>query len=363
MIEIGAGGGGIAELDDRGLLRVGPRSAGADPGPACYDRGGRDATLTDANLALGYYDSSSFLGGSMPLNAEAGKQAIAERVAKALHIDGTRAAWGIHETINEDVARAFRVHASEIGFDYRRCTMVAFGGSGPAHATRIARKLRVPRVIFPRGSGVMSAIGMLVSPLSFQLARSRRIALAALTEDDFESYFVSMQNEAGKFLFPDAASRPQVTIRRFVDMRYKGQGYELEVELPAANRTASVFGSLPELFADAYSEVFSLSYLDAPLEILNWKVDIIGPQPTPSLAARNLAAQAETPPRCHRSAFFVEVGYLDCPVFDRDAMSAGRVINGPAFVEERESTVVLGCGDSARLDRDGNLVVEIGVGQ
>jgi len=121
----------IRDSDERGLLRVGPRSAGADPGPACYGRGGEDATLTDANLTLGYYDASAFLGGAMQLDAEAGKNAITARVAKALNLDLVRAAWGIHETINEDVARAFRVHASDIGFDYRRCTMVAFGGSGP----------------------------------------------------------------------------------------------------------------------------------------------------------------------------------------------------------------------------------------
>ena len=172
MIEIGAGGGSIAGLDERGVIRVGPHSAGAVPGPACYGLGGEFPTLTDANLTLGYLDPKHFLGGSMPLDGAASQKAIEARLSSRLGIEVERAAWGIHETINEDVARAFRVHASEIGFDYQNAKMVAFGGSGPAHAARIARKLRIPQVIFPSGSGVMSAIGMLVSPLTYQLAKT-----------------------------------------------------------------------------------------------------------------------------------------------------------------------------------------------
>ena len=166
MIEIGPGGGSIAEVDDRNLIRVGPRSAGASPGPACYGLGGSHPTLTDANLVLGYYDPAFFLGGEMQLDAPAAEAAIRDNIAAPLGLDLARAAWGIHEIINEDVARAFRVHASEIGFDYRQSTMIAFGGSGPGHALRIARKMRIPRVILPTASGVMSALGMLVSPLS-----------------------------------------------------------------------------------------------------------------------------------------------------------------------------------------------------
>ena len=163
MIEIGAGGGSIARADPRGVIAVGPQSAGANPGPACYDLGGREATLTDANLALGYLNQDFFLGGSMALAPEEAGAAIRRNVADPLDLDLSRAAWGIHETVNEDVARAFRVHAARRGFDYRSCTMIAFGGSGPIHALRIARKLRIPRVVFPAGAGVMSAFGLLAS--------------------------------------------------------------------------------------------------------------------------------------------------------------------------------------------------------
>ena len=363
MIEIGAGGGGIAELDQRGLLRVGPRSAGADPGPACYGRGGTNATLTDANLTLGYYDAGSFLGGTMRLDTEASKTAITDRVAKSLNLDLVRAAWGIHETINEDVARAFRVHASDIGFDYRRCTMVAFGGSGPAHASRIARKLRVPKVVYPRGSGVMSAIGMLVSPLSFQLARSNRVDLSALTRVEFERFFEALQVEAEAVLFPDTKTKPKMTVRRALDMRYRGQGYDLEVPLPETGRVGELFDALPTKFAEIYSAVFSLSYLDEPVEILNWKIEVSGP--IPAIANRKQNGGAVTPSKAigRRPAYFPDLGFIDCPVYDRYSLRPGSSVEGPAFVEERESTCVLGRGDRATVDQQGNLIAEIGAMQ
>ena len=186
MIEIGAGGGSLAQLDERGVLGVGPRSAGADPGPACYGRGGVDPTLTDANLMLGYLDSASFLGGTMALDRAAAAAAIESDVAAAARSTRSRRrAWGIHEVINEDVAKAFRVHASERGVDYRRCSMIVFGGSGPIHGARIARKLRIPRVICPSGAGVMSAFGLLTSPIGFERVQSLRVGLDALSAERF----------------------------------------------------------------------------------------------------------------------------------------------------------------------------------
>ena len=191
MIEIGAGGGSIAEIDERGLLRVGPQSAGADPGPACYGRGGEEATLTDADLVLGYLDAEFFLGGSMRLDLEASKRIIMEHVGYPLGLELTEAAWGIHETINENCARAFRMHASEQMVDYRNCTMVAFGGSAPIRAVRVARKLKIPRVVLPMGAGVFSAFGLLISPLAFDALRTHRVSLDELTPTRFADEFRS----------------------------------------------------------------------------------------------------------------------------------------------------------------------------
>ena len=360
MIEIGAGGGGIAHLDERGVLRVGPRSAGADPGPACYGRGGDQATLTDANLTLGYYDPGYFLGGTMRLDDAASARVIDTRVAKALDVDTTRAAWGIHETINEDVARAFRVHASEIGFDYRSCSMVAFGGSGPAHAARIARKLRIPRVVFPAGSGVMSAIGMLASPITFQVARTHRAYLKNMKSREFGDYFRGIEREATQVLIDAGIPADQIMVDRHLDMRYQGQGYEIEVAMPAVADPAEMFDQLPQLFAEAYASIFSLSYLEEPIEVIHWKVDVSGPAPKfdGRWSTRNRETQAVV--KGSRRAYFPEAnGFVDCPVYNRYALTAETVITGPAIVEERESTCVIGVGDRARIDDFGNLVTEI----
>ena len=189
MIEIGAGGGSIAEIDERGLLRVGPRSAGADPGPACYGRGGTKPTLTDANLRARLPRCRLLPRRRHGARPGGRRDGVRDGVAKPLGLETLRAAWGIHDIVSEDVARAFRIHASERGFDYRSGSMVAFGGSGPLHAMAIARKLKIPRVVFPVGAGVMSALGLLISPLAFELARSRRIHVADIDAADFAATF------------------------------------------------------------------------------------------------------------------------------------------------------------------------------
>ena len=278
MIEIGAGGGSIAEVDERGVIRVGPMSAGAEPGPACYGQGGERATLTDANLLLGYLDPGFFLGGEFALDVDAADGVLNADVAAPLSLDAARAAWGVHEVINEDVARAFRIHASERGFDYRSSSMVAFGGSGPVHALAIARKLRIPRVVFPIGAGVMSALGLLVSPLGFEIARSRRLFLEDLDAAAFADNFSSLEAEACGFLDRAGVPEEAVTVIRRIDMRYQGQGYEIEVTLPAGETPGEVFAGLEELFRARYAEVFAETFLEEPLEIVTWKVEAKGPE-------------------------------------------------------------------------------------
>jgi N-methylhydantoinase A len=240
--------------------------------------------------------------------------------------------------------------------------MVAFGGSGPAHAARIARKLRIPRVVFPSGSGVMSAIGMLVAPISYQLARTHRVFVQELTRDAFADYFRSMQREAEQVLVSAGIDPKDIRLERHLDMRYRGQGYEIEVSLPPAAEAGELFDDLPQLFAKAYEQVFSLSYLEEPVEILHWKIDLSGPPPRFddrwSQRTRNAGGQAR---KGSRRAYFPEAGgYVECPVYDRYALAPGAVVEGPALVEERESTCVLGVGDRARIDDFGNMVAEIG---
>jgi N-methylhydantoinase A len=361
MIEIGAGGGSIAEVDDRGLIRVGPRSAGARPGPACYGRGGQKPTVTDANLVLGFYDPDFFLGGTMALDRKAAEAVIADGIGKPLSLELTRAAWGIHEIINEDVARAFRVHASETGFDYRGCSMVAFGGSGPAHALRVARKLRIPRVIFPPGSGVMSAIGMLICPMSFQAAQSHRVKLSELDAGRFARIFGAIEAEASGFLRDGGLGAGDIRLRRSLDMRYIGQGFEIEVPLADAATPEELFAGLHAAFDAAYEAVFSLSYVDAPVEIVNWKVEAVGPEPSSGghLNVRGAPASATKEKGRRRCYVHEQGGYVDCPVYDRYSLLPGDVVTGPALVEEREATFVVGAGDRVTTDRLGNLICEI----
>ncbi|MSO76000.1 MAG: hydantoinase/oxoprolinase family protein [Alphaproteobacteria bacterium] len=363
MIEIGAGGGSLAGVDDRGLLRVGPKSAGADPGPACYGRGGAGATLTDANLVLGYLDAGFFLGGGMRLDKTAAERAIAATVATPLSLNLARAAWGMHEVINEDVARAFRIHASERGFDYRGATMVAFGGSGPVHAMAIARKLKIPRVVFPVGAGVMSALGLLVSPLSFEVAHSKRVYVDDLTAGAFAEQLGRLGDEASGFLKRAGVGTPDIAMTIRLDMRYQGQNHDIELTLPRTDDLAALFCDLPRLFAESYAETYLVSFIEEPVEIINWKVEVTGPAPN-FTAGYSLGTiptgDARSARKGSRPIYLPgPAGYVDVPVLDRYGLAPGASLTGPAIVEERESTCLIGTGDRATVDERYNLVAEL----
>ena len=360
MIEIGAGGGSIAEVDQRGLLRVGPRSAGAMPGPACYGQGGARATLTDANLVLGYLDAGFFLGGKMGLDKAAAEAAIRRDIAEPLKLEALRAAWGIHDIISEDVARAFRIHASERGFDYRSGSMIAFGGSGPLHAMSIARKLRIPRVVFPVGAGVMSALGLLVSPLAFEVARSRRVHVADLDAARFGEAFAALEEDASAFLRRAGVGAADIRIIRRLDMRYQGQGHEIEVTLPAGGSATSHFAGLGDLFGAAYEKTYALR-LDEPAEIVNWKVEAVGPVPSlgEGYALAGPAGVGKAMKGTRRAYDSAKGSLSDWPVYDRYALAPGATVKGPALIEERESTCVVGPGDEVTVDSRFNLIAEL----
>ena len=360
MAEIGSGGGSIVSIDELGLLRVGPRSASAVPGPACYARGGTDATLTDANLTLGYLDPNFFLGGQMKLDAGAAADAIAERTAP-LGLETMRAAWGIHDIANEDICRAFRMHATERGFDYRRSGMVASGGGGPIHAARIARKLKVPQVIFPAGAGVMSAFGMLVGATTFEIVRSFRGRLGAVDEAAFRATLAAAAEEAMAYLVAAGLDPADIALERRLDMRYSGQGYDIEVAVPREVPDEAILDALPEHFAAAYRATFD-TLLDQPLEIVSLKVEAVGPRPEMPVAAGHGAetGRAEAALKGSRRAYFPAAGgIVDCPVYDRYRIAPGERLAGPCLVEERESTILLDAGDVAVVHPSGAVVAAI----
>ena len=276
MIEIGAGGGSIAEPDARGTIRVGPKSAGASPGPACYGQGGTEVTLSDANLVLGYLDPDYFLGGEMRLERSLAERAITDRVARPLDPALERAAFGIHDIASEDVARAFRIHASERGFDYRSSSMVAFGGSGPVHAIRVAKKLGIPRVVFPVAAGVMSAIGLRASPLAFEVALNRERFVIDLDDIEFAATFAEVEAEAAAPLVAAGLDPSRISVVRRLDMHYHGQAHEIEMTLPADDCGVD---RLADLFRRRYEAFYAFAPLDAPLVINSWKVEAQAPDP------------------------------------------------------------------------------------
>ncbi|MDO9525473.1 MAG: hydantoinase/oxoprolinase family protein [Gemmobacter sp.] len=356
MSEIGAGGGSIVARDELGRMRVGPRSAGAMPGPAAYGRGGTEATLTDANLLLGYLDPAFFLGGKMTLDPGLSHTAM-QIAAQAANLEVTRTAWGVHDIANEDISRAFRMHATERGFDYRGSVMVASGGGGPVHGARIARKLLVPQVLFPAGAGVMSAFGMLAGAVSFEVMASVRARLDTLTDAALDQVIAPRQAEVAAYLAASGIAAGDIRYDRRLDMRYAGQGHDIEVAMPDGCAVADLAG----LFATAYRAEFG-TLLDLPVEIVSLKIDGAGPAPA-SVAVTGYGGDRDPKgaTKGHRRAYFpLAGGMIDCPVYDRYLLASGAVLTGPCLIEENESTVLLDVGDRGVVDSAGNIKAQIG---
>src|SRR5262245_51972605 len=291
MIEIGAGGGSIARIDSLGLLKIGPDSAGADPGPACYALGGQEPTVTDADLVLGYLDPEFFLGGRMRLDPEAARRAIQERVAQPLGLSLTDAAWGIHRVVNENMAAAARIHGVERGKDLRAYPLFAFGGAGPVHAWHVGRILKVPRVLVPLGAGAISAYGLLVAPLAFDFVRTAPQALTSADWRRINALFDEMETEGRAILRDAGVAERDVRVRRSAEMRYVGQGHEVGVDVPPGTLGTASLGALTERFEAAYRTLYGRTALGVDVEALNWRVVVSGPPPDLAIGAGAAPAQ------------------------------------------------------------------------
>ncbi|HEY5828609.1 MAG TPA: hydantoinase/oxoprolinase family protein, partial [Hyphomicrobiaceae bacterium] len=360
LIEIGAGGGSIARLDDIGLLKVGPASAGSEPGPAAYGRGGKLPTVTDADLVLGLLDPAYFLGGTMPIDLEAAKAALAP-LAERAGLAVTDLAWGIHDLVNENMANAARVHIAEHGKDPRRYTLLATGGAGPVHAYYVAKKLGLKRLIAPRAAGVASALGLLIAP-----ARVDRVATVARELDriqwpDLEATFRDMETKAKAVLaatLPDGAA-PAIT--RLADIRYVGQASELVVPLPAGPYSAASRGSLMQAFEQAYVAAFTRTPPTTQIEIINVRLSASLDVEGAALPRHARTSATASPLKGTRPVFFPEFrDFRPTAVYDRYALAPGDAFDGPAIVEERESTLVIGPGGRFQVAASGSLIVTIG---
>jgi N-methylhydantoinase A/oxoprolinase/acetone carboxylase beta subunit/N-methylhydantoinase B/oxoprolinase/acetone carboxylase alpha subunit len=359
MIEIGAGGGSIAGVDEVGLLRVGPRSAGADPGPACYGRGGAEATVTDANLVLGYYDPGFFLGGRMALDRKAALKAVG-KLGEALGLSAVETAFGIHKVVTEGMAAAARIHLVEKGKDPRRYAMVGFGGAGPAHAAGVARVLGIGEVIVPPASGAASCLGFLVAPLSFEGVRSHPVRIARGWDAATINRILAELEAAGRDLLAEAAIAPRdITVERSADMRLAGQMHEINVPLPAGVIDDSSLDAIQQAFAEVYTQRYTSLYRGAEIEAITFRVRVLGPTPALSLEQAGGTDGAMRKRKGSRQAWFGE-GFVEAAVYDRYALAAGDRIAGPAIIEEREATTLVPPGDSATVDRHLNLRLAIG---
>jgi N-methylhydantoinase A len=352
MIEIGAGGGSIARVDELGLLKVGPESAGAKPGPACYGRGGTEPTVTDADLTLGLLDPDNFLGGDMRLDRAAAEGAC-ERLGKRLGTDVHQTARGIYRVVAEAMAAATRAHATDRGVDYRGLPLFAFGGAGPVHACEVGALLQSAAVIFPPRASVLSAFGTLVTPIRLDLVRSALGMLDALDWQRVDRLFNEMIGEATESLEAAGCPRADMELVYGADLRYFGQQNEVTVTFPADPRPGKDVAAIRAAFEAAYRAQYGFTPSHVPVEIVTWRLTARGPTVPFHVAAALPAAPGSA--RAMRPVHLWKSGQ-EVPVYDRTALAVGQSLSGPAIIEERETTLVIPPGWKAAVDGVGCVV-------
>ena len=354
LLEIGAGGGSIARLDDLGLIKVGPDSAGSEPGPASYNRKGVMPTVTDADLILGYLNPDYFLGGQMPLDKVAAEGAITLNLIKDTGLTPIEIAAGIHEIVNENMASAARVYVAEKGKAPSNLSLIAFGGAGPVHAVGLAKKLGCPEVIVPPFSGVMSSLGLLTAPVAFERSKAVRKTLPSLELEIIEDYYNELEEEASS-LMPDKSN---LLIRRTADLRFSGQDYPLEIEVDKSLSESDVLEILEQRFINLYHELYGKVDDDNLVELAS--IRVYATQAIPELSVVGRTSAVDGQPKGSRDVYVSSMdGICNIPVYEREALRVGQKIMGPVVIEERESTTFIGLGDSVIVNEVGCLVVKI----
>ena len=356
LIEIGAGGGSIARLDALGLLKAGPDSAGAVPGPVAYGRGGTAPTITDADFALGYLSPIGFAGGAIEVDIPA-SQAALDDLAQQAGLSGEKLAWGVHDLVNENMASAARVHIAEKGRDPRNYTLVPTGGAGPVHAYYLARKLGIKRIVCPRNAGVASALGLLLAPARVDRTAAFAANVDEMNWDDLEATYQELEAAASQVIADTGMDSATARIQRLADLRNVGQGFELVVNLPTGPYTKSSRSGLLEAYAGAYQTHFTRPPPNVPVAIAAIRVRLTAPVDT----SEDVFAQIEASHlKGHRAVYYPETdGPVDAAIYDRAAMKIGDVFTGPAVVEEAESTMVIGPGGTFHISPNGNLIIDM----
>ncbi len=362
MIEIGTGGGSVARVNALGLLDVGPESAGAAPGPACYGLGGTRPTVTDANLILGYLDAGYFLGGEMALDRALAERAIRHDVGVPLGMSLEAAAFGIHEIATESMANAARLHAVSKGRDPAAYALLASGGAAASHAHRLAAKLGISRVICPASAGVLSSLGFLLAPVSYEIAQGRRSRLAEVPWASIRSMYAEMRTQVAQFLQDASVAAASMRFELSALMSYEGQGYEVEVPVPRAAIDDGDLDAIRAVFEARYRSLYGALNTGFDAQVLSWKLRGSGPLPDVRIDAAHVGALQRPRAKGMRQVYAgTGERYEPWPVYDRYALAPDTQLTGPAVIEERESTVVVPAGARVRIDEHLSLIVDLRV--
>ena len=358
LIEIGAGGGSIAWVDSGGVLRVGPKSAGADPAPACYGKGGIEPTITDANLVLNRFDPDHFLGGEMKLDKKAAYSAIKEKCSDKLGLDVVEIALGIVEIANSAMVNALRRISLQRGYDPRDFILVAFGGAGPVHANRLIEELEIPKLLIPMSPGTTSAMGLLVTDLKHDFSNTLIEKIENLNLDKVNTLFNEMEEKGKNELLKEGRGLSSIKYQRNVDMRYVGQSYELSIPFSEGNIKDALKDML-ESFHKEHQKSYGFGAPEEPVEFVTLRLTAIGTINKPKML--KISSEKENVSialRKIRKVYFAEENdFIDCPSYNRYKLAAGMLIKGPAIVEEMDSTTVIHPNYEGEVDDFGNILI------
>lgn len=358
MVEIGAGGGSLAHVDQLRQIRVGPESAGSEPGPACYGRGGERPAVTDADLIMGKLDPDNFAGGSIQLETGKSAAALNAHIGQILDMDATEAAWGLAEVVDENMANAARVHAIENGEDLSEYTMIAFGGAAPLHAARLCEKLGIARCLVPTGAGVGSAIGFLCAPFSFEANRSVFMPMRAFDAEQIKALFAEMEAEAAGFV-RSCDGQADIALEYKIYMRYAGQGWEIAVPISAADASQPEASRFLARFEEDYKRLFGRTVQGMEAEITVWSVNAFTPTAKPE-RVQDVAANTPVESRQSRPCFDPALGQaVPAQIIARDMLATGSLVDGPALIVEDETTIVLPASRQATAASDGTIDIRV----
>lgn len=359
ITSIGAGGGSIAWLDRGNALRVGPRSAGAVPGPVCYGRGGTDPAVTDANLVLGYIDPDYFLGGEIQLDLEGAQKAVEQKIAIPLGLTTHEAAEGIIQIVNANMMRALRKVSVEHGHDPRDFALVAFGGAGGLHAAQLGRELGLSRVVIPQSPGATSALGMLVADVRHDYAQTYVQSVISADTEHINEHFSEMEGRGRSQLLSDGVSLDDIVCHRTADIRYSGQEYTLNVPMPDGQVTNSLLHELSEKFHEIHEKLYTYRIPEEETVFVNLRVIAIGKNPAPAIYEEFSEVKGKARSKGDRNVYFRETGHVNCKIYERSDLAPGHRVIGPAIIEEPVSTTLVPLDSWATVDAHGNLYIEL----